>query len=119
MKITDIITENKHRDLGEQRYKFQRVKFRGTDHDIGEERYVFAVDGNPLGFNFASDEDDPDPDSPSFEEILAQVQRDGQVKHLGVTPAEQQAIARKIAAERQKYLDQRKQDVSESEKRLK
>ena len=101
------------RDLGEQRYKFQRIKFRGTDHDIGEERYVFVIDGNPEVFNFASDEDSPNPDSPSFEEILARVQRSGAVKQFGVTPAEQQAIAKKIAAERQRYLDQRQQGVSE------
>lgn len=113
MKIIDIVVENKNRDLGEQRYEFQRIKFRGTDHDIGEERYVFAINGNPLVFNFSSDEDDPDPDSPGFEEILAQVQRDGAVEHFRVTPAEQLAIAKKIAAERQRYLDQRRQDVSE------
>lgn len=116
MKITEI-TENKNRDIREQRYKFQRIKFRGTDHDIGEERYVFAVNGNPLVFTFSSDEDDPDLDSPSFEEILARVQRDGAVEHLGVTPAEQQAMAKKIAAERQRYLDQRRQDVAEGHQR--
>ena len=96
-----------------QRYKFQRIKFRGTDHDIGEERYVFTIDGNPEVFNFSSDEDSPDLDSPSFEEILARVQRDGAVEHYRITPAEQQAIAKKIAAERQRYLDQRRQDMAE------
>jgi hypothetical protein len=101
------------RDLGEQRYKFQRIKFRGTDHDIGEERYVFVIDGNPEVFNFASDEDNPNPDSPSFEEILARVQRSGAVAHHRITPAEQQAIAKKIAAERQRYLDQRRSGVAE------
>ena len=95
----------------------ERVKFRGTDHDIGEERYVFAVDGNPLVFNFPSDEDNPDPDSPSFEEILAKVQRDGAVEHFGVTPEEQQAMAEKIADERQKYLDQRREGVEEGSDR--
>ena len=100
-------------EINEEQNEVQRVKFRGTDHDIGEERYVFAVDGNPLVFNFSSDEDNPNPDSPSFEEILAKVQRDGAVEHFRVTPAEQQAIAKKIAAERQRYLDQRQQDVAE------
>jgi len=94
----------------------QRIKFRGTDHDIGEERYVFVIDGNPEVFNFSSDEDDPDPSSPSFEEILARVQRSGAVAHHRITPAEQQAMAKKIAAERQRYLDQRQQGVSEAMK---
>jgi len=100
-------------EINEKQHEVQRIKFRGTDHDIGEERYVFSIDGNPEVFNFASDEDDPDPSSPSFEEILAKVQRSGAVEHFGVTSAEQQAIAKKIAAERRKYLDQRQQGVSE------
>lgn len=106
-------------EINEKQHEVQRVKFRGTDHDIGEERYVFAVDGNPLVFNFSSDEDNPNPDSPSFEEILAKVQRDGAVEHFRVTPAEQQDMAKKIAAERQRYLDQRQnegqQGVSEDD----
>ena len=93
----------------------ERIKFRGTDHDIGEERYAFAVDGNPIVFNFPSDEDNPDPDSPSFEEILAKVQRDGAVEHFRITPEEQRAMAEKIADERQKYLDQRQQEEGVAE----
>jgi len=103
-------------DLFENTDQPSRVKFQGTDHDIGEERYVFSINGNPEVFTFSSDEDDPDPDSPSFEEILARVQRSGAVEHYRITPAEQQAMAKKIAAERQRYLDQRQQDVSEAMK---
>jgi len=110
-KLATWITQQQ--GVSEGQFDQQRIKFRGTDHDIGEERYVFAIDGNPLVFNFASDEDDPDPDSPSFKEILARVQRDGAVEHLRVTPAEQQAMAKKIAAERQRYLDQRRPGVAE------
>jgi hypothetical protein len=96
-------------DLEEKRYEFQRVKFRGTDHDIGEERYRFVINGDTIFFNFPSDEDNPDPDSPSFDEILAKVQRSGEVRHYRITPEEQLLIAKKIAAERQRYLDQRQQ----------
>ncbi len=103
-------------DLFENTDQPSRIKFQGTDHDIGEERYVFTIDGNPEVFIFQSDEDNPDPDSPSFEEIMARVQRDGAVEHRRITPAEQQAIAKKIAAERQRYLDQRRNDVSEAMK---
>lgn len=107
--------------IDEQRYEFQRIKFRGTDHDIGEERYVFAIGDNPMVFNFSSDEDNPDPDSPSFEEILAKVQRDGAVEHFRITPVEQRLMAKKIAGERRKYLNQRRNDgqpgISEAEKK--
>lgn len=103
-------------DLFEKTDQPSRVKFQGTDHDIGEERYVFSINGNPEVFTFSSDEDNPDPDSPSFEEILARVQRDGAVEHYRITPAEQQAMAKKIAAERQRYLDQRRSDVAEAMK---
>lgn len=89
----------------------ERIKFRGTDHDIGEERYRFVINGDTIFFNFPSDEDNPDPDSPSFEEILARVQRSGEVRHYQITPEEQMLIAKKIEAERQKYLDQRREGV--------
>jgi hypothetical protein len=102
-------------DLEEKRYEFQRIKFRGTDHDVGEERYAFAIGDNPLVFNFSSDEDNPDPDSPSFEEILARVQRDGAVEHFRITPEEQRLIAKKIETERRKYLDQRRNDGQQEE----
>ena len=91
----------------------ERILFRGTDHDIGEERYRFVINGDVIFFNFPSDEDNPDPDSPSFEEILAKVQRSGEVRHYRITPAEQMFIAKKIAAERQKYLDQRREGVQD------
>ena len=100
-------------DLFENTDQPSRVKFRGTDHDIGEERYRFVINGDTIFFNFPSDEDRPDPDSPSFEEILAKVQRSGEVRHYRITPEEQLLIAKKIAAERQKYLDQRRQGVEE------
>ena len=112
MDVVDRLGEQGVAEDG-QRYKFQRIKFRGTDHDIGEERYRFVINGDVIFFNFPSDEDRPDPDSPSFEEILAKVQRSGEVRHYRITPAEQQAIAKKIAAERQRYLDQRRQDMAE------
>jgi hypothetical protein len=101
-------------DLFENTDQPSRVKFRGTDHDIGEERYRFVINGDVIFFNFPSDEDNPDPDSPSFEEILARVQSSGEARHYRITPAEQRAIAKKIAAERRRYLDQRRQDMAEN-----